>query len=244
MSTYLFAAPLLPGKTESWKKYVKEVDGLRREEHHRARQRAGMNVEQVWLQHTPSGDMAVVRLETDDPRKLFDYLMKSDDPFDRWFRDKILTESHGLDLTEESSPNEKILGYQDEAFNPNTYAFVMPIPSGKAETLRKNLTEMREQRYDELHRRNQKIGLHAVQVWLQRTPKGDFAVVRWDTDNPQKVYDYMATSQEPFDKWFREKILGEGFGVTFDKRPSINERVFSYSGQPVGQKAYTGTRNR
>jgi hypothetical protein len=121
----------------------------------------------------------------------------------------------------------------------------MPIPPGKTETLKRYFNEMKEKRYDDLRKRNQKIGLHAVQVWLQKTPNGDFAVVRWDTDNPQKIFDYMYKSEEPFDVWFREKILSESFGRDLSgPPPPINEQIHNYIGQAVQEKAPTGTRNR
>ncbi len=245
MAIYYFAAPLAPGKTEAWKRYTDEMKGQRREEWTRARRKMGIHAEQVWLQSTPNGDIVVVGLEIDDITKLFDRFMKSNDPFDTWFREKVLFETHAMDPSGSFPVNELIFDYQGQSAGPHTYGFVMPIPSGRLETLKRYYKEMKEKRFDELRRRNQKIGLHAVQVWLQQTPGGDFAVIRWDTDDPQKIYDYMNKSEEPFDAWFRDKILGESLNRDpSSPSPTINEKVLDYHEQPVGEKAYTGTRNR
>ena len=96
MTNYAFAMPLLPGKTEAWKGYVKEMKGNRSEEYSACMRRSGLNQEQVWLQQTPKGDLCVVCWETENPNKVFEHFMKSNEPYEKWFREKILTECHGL----------------------------------------------------------------------------------------------------------------------------------------------------
>jgi len=111
MNSYLFAVPIAPGKTETWKNYVKEMTGSRNEDYKKSRKRAGIRTEQVFLQRTPQGDMCVVRLEGDNPIKSLETMIKSNDPFDKWFRDKVLIEAHGLDLSGPMPENESILNY-------------------------------------------------------------------------------------------------------------------------------------
>ncbi len=113
MNTYLFTVPLVPGKTESWKKYVKEMTGPRNEDYKNSRKSAGIKVEQVFLQTTSHGDMCVVRLEGDNPLKSLETIMKSDTPFDKWFREKILIETHGVDLSQTMPQNQQILDYHE-----------------------------------------------------------------------------------------------------------------------------------
>jgi hypothetical protein len=43
--------------------------------------------------------VAIVYLEVDDPQRFFEVLGSSDDPFDRWFREKA-QEVHGIDLSQ------------------------------------------------------------------------------------------------------------------------------------------------
>ena len=113
MKTYLFTVPIAPGKTEAWKNYVKEMSGPRNEEYRNSRKRAGLRTEQVYLQQTPHGDMCVVMLGGDNPQKSLETFMTSADPFDKWFREKILIEAHGLDLSQPMPQNQCILDYQD-----------------------------------------------------------------------------------------------------------------------------------
>jgi hypothetical protein len=113
MRTYAFAMPLLPGKTETWLGYVNEITGPRKEEWKMSRQKLGVKTEQVWLQNTPMGDVCVVRLETDDPSKFFENMMKSNDLFDLWFKEKVLIECHGLKAGQAMPPlNKQVLSLQ------------------------------------------------------------------------------------------------------------------------------------
>ncbi len=120
MKTYLFAVPLAPGKTETWKNYVKEMIGPRFDEYKQSRKRAGIEVEQVFLQQTPNGDMCVVALKGENPRQSFERMVKSNDPFDRWFRDKILIEAHGLDLNQPMPENQQIVEYYEVPIRETT----------------------------------------------------------------------------------------------------------------------------
>jgi hypothetical protein len=112
MAHYAFANPVLPGKMDAWKSYIKEMEGPRSKERDESRKRAGLTIERVWLQHTPMGDFAVVYWEGKDIGKVFETLMKSDAPFDRWFRDKVLVEVHGMDTTKAPPMNELMLDFK------------------------------------------------------------------------------------------------------------------------------------
>jgi len=111
MAQYAFCTPILPGKTAEWKKRVAEMAGPRHAELKASRDRAGLKEEKVWLQQTPHGDFAVVYWEAHDIGKVFQTLMSSTQPFDVWFRDKVLVEIHGLTPGGPPPPmNEAVLG--------------------------------------------------------------------------------------------------------------------------------------
>ncbi|MSQ24171.1 MAG: hypothetical protein EXR58_06435 [Chloroflexi bacterium] len=58
------------------------------------------------------------------------------------------------------------------------------------------------------------------------TPMGDFAVVYWEAPDIGKVFDGLMTSQDPFDSWFREKILMEIHGMNpSGPMPPMNQPV-------------------
>jgi hypothetical protein len=84
------------------------MKGPRNHELKESRIKAGLTVERVWLQRTPMGDFAVVYWEAKDIGKVFETLTKSDTPFDKWFREKILIEVHGMDFSKPMVMNELI----------------------------------------------------------------------------------------------------------------------------------------
>ena len=111
MAEYAFTVPILPGKTETWKTYVKEITGPRNRELKDSRKRLSLSKEKVWLQKTPMGDSAVVYWEAKDIGKVFEGIMKSDNPFEKWFPDKVMVEVHGMNPSQPPPPlNEVILG--------------------------------------------------------------------------------------------------------------------------------------
>lgn len=111
MAKYAFITPVKDGKVADWKRYLSEMKGARSAEFKASRQAVGVSKEEVWLQHTPMGDFAVVYLEAPDIAKVFRQLLTSDAPFDKWFRDKVLVEVHGMDPAGPPPPmNEMILG--------------------------------------------------------------------------------------------------------------------------------------
>jgi hypothetical protein len=112
MAYYAFMNPVVAGKMDSWKSSIKEMNGPRSKERKESRKKAGLSVERVWLQNTPLGDFAVVYWEAKDISKVFDLLIKSDAPFDKWFREKILTEVHGMDLSKLPPMNEMMLDFK------------------------------------------------------------------------------------------------------------------------------------
>jgi hypothetical protein len=107
-----FAAPLLPGKTEEDRGALESCwHGERRSDHAASRKRFGVTRESVWIQSTPGGDVAVVLIEADDIAAAMGGLGSSQEPFDVWFRDHVMS-VHGMDISEESAPPELAMDYR------------------------------------------------------------------------------------------------------------------------------------
>jgi len=107
-----FAAPLLPGKTETDLEVMASFSsGERRPDYEASRRRAGVERESVWLQRTPEGDFAVVLIEADDVGAAMGTIATSQEPFDVWFREHI-AEVHGMDLAAGFPPPEQVLDFQ------------------------------------------------------------------------------------------------------------------------------------
>ncbi len=108
MTAITFAIPILPGKTEAWKQAIIEMLGTRKSEFEESRRRMGLTREVVSLQSGPNGDYVVVCLEGDDPAGVVSRYLGSDEPFDRWFAETVLTGTHGMDGSQEPPPANEV----------------------------------------------------------------------------------------------------------------------------------------
>src|SRR5438034_4489663 len=96
MASLAMTLPLLPGKTEDWKRWVQEMAGARLSEFQASRKRLGITREESFLQQTPQGDMAILYIDAEDIVHVFQGLALSQDPFDVLFRQQT-REFFGLD---------------------------------------------------------------------------------------------------------------------------------------------------
>ena len=97
MAEFGFVAPILPGKTDAWRKAVDEIKGPRNTAYKESRRKHGIKREHVSLQSTPMGDMVVVHMDAPDQQKVMRAMMQSTSDFDTWFRDTVLIGVHGFD---------------------------------------------------------------------------------------------------------------------------------------------------
>ena len=96
MALLAMAIPILPGKTEQWRRFAADLNGSRRADYLASRQRLGVR-ERAFLQSTQQGDLAIVTLDGADPASALSQFGASGDPFTEWFRAQVL-EIHGFDL--------------------------------------------------------------------------------------------------------------------------------------------------
>jgi hypothetical protein len=85
------------------------------------------------------------------------------------------------------------------------YCFTVPILPGRIELVRKwnqeNIVDNKE--HDEVLKT---AGISREQVWIQHLPQGDFVVESYETDNPEKSFKVLATSNKPWAVRFREHL--------------------------------------
>lgn len=98
MALLVNVSPILPGKTEEWRAFVRELTGPRQEQFAESRRKAGVR-ERTFLQTSPLGDLVIVALEGEDPAGAFQQMMEQDDEFTRWFLDQV-QRVHGVDVTQ------------------------------------------------------------------------------------------------------------------------------------------------
>ena len=85
-------------------------------------------------------------------------------------------------------------------------AFTIPILPGKEDLDRQTMEEFTGSRQDEHRASRQSLGITREAAWQQETPNGTMAVVYLEADDIGKAMQGMASSEEPFDVWFRERI--------------------------------------
>ena len=85
--------------------------------------------------------------------------------------------------------------------------FVAPILPGKTETDRANLLSCAQgERHVDFVESRRRAGITREATWIQSTPMGDLAVVFIESDDPEAAMKTLATSDDPFDRWFRDAI--------------------------------------
>src|SRR5215207_4272970 len=91
------------------------------------------------------------------------------------------------------------------------YAFALPIPSGKAEAVRRFTEEClgpRRAEFDDMMRRS---GLTEESYWLQRDPNRGDQLLVFGREDLAAFMAIMASPQTEFDRWYRDQftaILG------------------------------------
>lgn len=106
-SACLFAAPVLPGMEEAWRRFLQEV-AESRTEYGRLRDRLGLLWESVWLVPSARGYATVAYLEFDGDLDGFARrLAAADEAFDLWFKEGV-SGCHGRIEPAEFSPGSAL----------------------------------------------------------------------------------------------------------------------------------------
>ena len=98
----IFAAPILPGQSEGWRRFLQEMIESRRPEYEESRRRLGINAERSWISETVNGTVAVVAVSTAHPQQVLVRLAASELTIDRWYQEQLLA-LQGFDLTKSLS---------------------------------------------------------------------------------------------------------------------------------------------
>jgi len=104
MKSLVITAPILPGKLDTWNRFVSVTLNDRRQEYETAIVEGGLTRIRVWHQHGPDGsDLAVVLYEGATPEKFLHRIATSDDDFSTWFREGLV-QCHGMHLSAPPPP--------------------------------------------------------------------------------------------------------------------------------------------
>jgi hypothetical protein len=107
-------------------------------------------------------------------------------------------------------------------------AFTVPLLPGKTEVDRNAMTSCwtgdRKAEHDASRKR---LGITAMGIWIQQAPGGDVEVIHLEADDLDAAGKGMATSDDPFDRWFREHVRDVHGIAVEDGFPSV-EQVLDY----------------
>ena len=89
--------PILPGKTEESRAFLRALDTDRRADYDRSERRIGITKEVWYIASVPGGDQLVAYMESQDFNQALQQFVASQDEFDQWFK-RRLAEVTGVDL--------------------------------------------------------------------------------------------------------------------------------------------------
>lgn len=93
-----------------------------------------------------------------------------------------------------------------------TIAMAFPIRPEKFSSWRKTVVDLAGPRREEFGAARRRQGCTRERIWLQQTPQGPLEIIILETEDPARTLQEIATSQEPFDVWFRQFVL-EHYGL-------------------------------
>ena len=111
-----------------------------------------------------------------------------------------------------------------------TYAFMLPILPGQEEADRAIFRELQGPRRAAYEAAWRRLGVRAERTWHQRTPQGTVAVVYLEADDLGRVFEGIATADDPFVAWWREQIKAvHGVDMTQPLPGPPNEQVHDWA---------------
>ena len=85
--------------------------------------------------------------------------------------------------------------------------FIAPLLPGKTEIDRSAMISCwRGDRRSAHQASRQRLGITREATFIQPTPSGDVAVVYWESDDLDMAFKGIATSTDPYDRWFRDHV--------------------------------------
>jgi hypothetical protein len=106
--------------------------------------------------------------------------------------------------------------------------FALPVLPGKSDKDRTYFQSMVEAHRSEYEASRKRAGITKEMTWLQSTPQGDLGIVYLEVEDPVRMFQVLATSQEPFDVLFREYVMDvHGVDLTQPMPGPLSEMTFA-----------------
>jgi hypothetical protein len=115
------------------------------------------------------------------------------------------------------------------AINRQAVIIVARILPGKAEAWRRFMQEMLGSRRQEYEASRQRLGIQAEQAWISETKRQTTGVIFIEAENQEQLSLVLATSDHPFDCWFREQLLTlQGLDLTRSDATLLPDLILSW----------------
>jgi len=211
MAIFAFCAPVLDNKLDTLRSFTAQLAGDRLSEAQQARQAAGLEREQIFVQQTPNGAMAIVVWDTADPAKVFETWATDSSEFGVWFR-KHLKEIHGLDLADPTmvAPKVTLLDeWKDSSWTfgeLDAWAFTIPVKS--VDGPKKFVSELLGKRKDEFVRSRLEYGVKRTSFFTVESGDSTFQVnyIEGAPGSFPKAFAATSTGDDAFYVWWREQV--------------------------------------
>ena len=99
MDQICLVVPVLPGRSDDARDFMRELEQSRKADYDRSERRIGIEKEVWYLASAPGGDVLVAYMESPDFQRALGMFVESQDDFDLWFK-RRLAEATGLDLND------------------------------------------------------------------------------------------------------------------------------------------------
>lgn len=99
--------------------------------------------------------------------------------------------------------------------NKRTFLIVAPILPGKAEAWRRFMQEIGGAGRQEYEASRRRLGIRAERVWISETRWRTIGIMLIEGEALEQALVALAHSDQPFERWFREQLLGlQGLDLT------------------------------
>lgn len=228
MATYAFAAPVLDGTTDDYRAFTQALVGSRHDEAVASRLAAGLDREQVFLQPTPMGDVAVIVWETNDFEKVSTHFATDTSDFGAWFRSSLRT-FHGFDLATAKMPAPVLIDeWKDATWTHGLDSWAFAFPVKDVAGAKAFVAELLGTRREEFTSTRVSFGVKRASFFLFETPNGPLAVqyIQGEEGAFPKAANVTATSDDALYVWWREQMQAFAAVPMFQgETPKVEELI-------------------
>lgn len=200
------------GKADAWRRLHEEMEGSRRDETKESRRSLDVLRELVWGQSLGTDRYSIHYWELNHLDSFHEGVAASDTSFDRWYREQWL-EISGIDLTVDKvtpPPVEKTFEWADrEALSAASsfvsIVFLQPVlRPAELQEFNRQLAGLRHAEFVESRRRHGILRDIAFEQRLSDDLHVECAY--WELLSGDS-FRSLAESDDPFDRWYRQRVL-------------------------------------